>query len=718
MNNTKPLITVVVPTYNYAIKVTRAIDSLMKQTITNFECFIIDDESTDDTEKVVNEFIKHDKRFHYFKQKNSGVAVARNRGISKGTAPYVCCLDADDAIEPLFLEACIKGLEEDKDISIAYTRLRYILPNGKEGMGHWPDKFDYEQQLKGFNQIPTCCVFRRVVWERLGGYRKRYCPHGAGSEDAEFWLRTGAYGFKAKLVTDAPLFIYSFMSGRVSGNREYREVNWRSLHPWTEDLRHPFASVAIPRKQSHPVHQYDKPIVSVIIPIGPKHRELVFDALDSLDGQTFRDWEAVVVDDSGIDEPFEFDGFPDAMRAYPYVRLVKTEGNKGAGYARNRGAEAARAPLLLFLDADDTLSNDALEEMVIEWGLEQGIIYSDYAGKAYIDEKDLEKFPKPDILHYDKKSRLAVVRHHAAEYDCPQAILEPTKKMYIWNLISSLVPKAWHDEIKGFDENMTAWEDWDYWIRMARAGKCFYKLSKVLVIYRFYTGTRRESGLQDHKSLLQYMVDKYTKENNVTGCGCGGKKNPQVLRVQQVVRAVPLGNDRKENASMADPKMLDKNFVLCVYTHPNIGQHKVVGAVTKTVYGYRGGGSRFYVDRRDVAAQPNLYHIIEEVVEVPEAKVAAVPDSPVSINSTIPIDTDEAKEPVSTNIIEHEINDLQSVPGVTPGIRAQLEAHNIHSVDELLAFGLDGLQELKGIGEKRAASIMEFAKQYAEKHAE
>src|SRR4030042_1844079 len=233
----KALATVVIPTYNYAGKVTRAIESVMKQTLSNFECFIVDDESKDDTEKIVKEFIAHDKRFHYIKQKNSGVAVARNHGIAQGSAPYVCCLDADDAIEPLFLEACVKWLESNLDISIAYT------------------------------------IF--------------------------LWLRAGAYGFKAQKITDAPLFIYSFMSGMVSGNKEYREIDWRSLHPWTSDKRHPFPSIAKPRKLSHPVHQYDTPVVSVIIPVGEKHRSLVFDTLDSLEGQSFRDWEAIVVDDSG-----------------------------------------------------------------------------------------------------------------------------------------------------------------------------------------------------------------------------------------------------------------------------------------------------------------------------------------------------------------------------------------------------------------------------------
>lgn len=703
----KALATVVIPTYNYAGKVTRAIESVMKQTLSNFECFIVDDESKDDTERVVKEFIAHDKRFHYIKQKNSGVAVARNHGIAQGSAPYVCCLDADDAIEPLFLEACVKWLESNLDISIAYTRLLWITPEGKEGVGDWPGDFNYENQLNGNNQVPTCCVFRRVMWERLGGYRKRYCPHGAGSEDAEFWLRAGAYGFKAQKITDAPLFIYSFMSGMVSGNKEYREIDWRSLHPWTSDKRHPFPSIAKPRKLSHPVHQYDTPVVSVIIPVGEKHRSLVFDTLDSLEGQSFRDWEAIVVDDSGVNGEWIFDGFPDAFRAYPYVRMIKTEGHKGAGYARNRGVEISRAPLLLFLDADDTLTRETLEEMVIAWGLEQQIIYSNYAGKAYISENELSKFPKEDILQYDQKTKLAVIRHYSAEFECVRAIREPTRSMYIWNLIASLVPRKWHDEIGGFDEHMDAWEDWDYWIRMARAGKCFHKINKDLVVYRFYTGTRRERGLQDHKSLIKYMREKYDKENinmtrNCGGCGSGGK----VIRITQVSpQKQNAENLIKTEGKNMTQQISDKDFVLCVYAHPNIGQHKVVGAITRTVYGYRKGGDRFYVDRRDIAAQPNLFKVVEDVIKVDNKPLEAPPEAPKQLAPIPPI-------------MEREITDLQYVPGITPAIRSQLNAAGIHLVKELIDFGEDGLIKLKGVGKSRASMIYQFAKEYTEKHPE
>lgn len=686
-----PLVTVVIPSFNYAHKIHRAIEGVSTQTISNLECFIIDDGSTDNTEEVVKELIKHDKRFHYYKQTNSGVAVARNRGIGMGTAPYVCCLDADDTIKPQFLEACVMVLSNNRQYAIAYTRLEVVLPDGKTRVSAWPDEFHYELQLQRNNQIPTCCVFRRIVWERTGGYRSRFCPNGAGSEDAEFWLRAGACGFDAIKATDAPLFTYSFLTGSVSGNEEYREIDWLASHPWVTDERHPFASIAKPKKLSHPVHAYDRPVVSVIIPVGEKHRNSVFDALDSLESQTFRDWEAIVVDDSGSDEPWEFDGFPDPWRAYPYVRYFTTEGKKGAGNARNIGVQHAKAPLLLFLDADDTLTNEALEEMVIAWGVEKKIIYTDYAGKAYLSQEEIDKH-KDRVLYYDSKSKLAVMRHNSSEFECEKAILEPSPSLYIWNLITSLVPKSWHEEIGGFDESMSAWDDWDYWIRMAQNGKCFFHIRKPLVVYRFYTGTRRERGMKDFEHLIKYMQSKYEKAK-IMPCGCGGGSKPQI-------RTEPVEAQRRDSEIMNN----DSDFVLVYYDHPNKGQHKVVGYITHTNYGYRGGGDRFYVNRKDIAAQPNIYKIIEDAIQVPAQEVKPVPP-PVS---TIPI---------PETVMEIEGISLDLVPGITPAIRVQLNESGVHSVEELIDFGEEGLLSIKGVGKSRAKTIYSFAKDYLAKHA-
>src|SRR3989304_3472923 len=163
---------VIIPTYNYADKVARAIQSALAQDYKQLEAVVVVDDGSQDqgmTERVVRQFAAVDPRVHYIRQDNRGVAHARNAGIASVNSRYIACLDADDAIEPTFLSACIKPLEADRKLGVAYTGLHWIKPDNSQGISPWPGDFNYDQQLQRQNQIPTCCAFRRGMWARLGG---------------------------------------------------------------------------------------------------------------------------------------------------------------------------------------------------------------------------------------------------------------------------------------------------------------------------------------------------------------------------------------------------------------------------------------------------------------------------------------------------------------------------------------------------------------------
>lgn len=697
-------ISIVIPTYNYAHKLSDAINSALHQSHMASEIIVVDDGSNDNTEEVVKN-IKKDNPYTdiiYHKQDNSGVAVARNRGIEMSKGDYIVCLDADDRIDKEFLRACVEALDNDPTLGIAYTGLLTVEPNGNQSISPWPPQYNFDDMVyeRGINQVPTCCMFRKEMWKRLGGYRSRYCPNGAGSEDAEFWLRAGLYGFPAKKVTDAGLFIYSYKSGRVSGDKEYREIDWRSLHPSTKDKQHPFICVATPdnKKPSHPVRQYDEPIISVIIPVGKGHKNQIFNALDSLESQNFRKWEVIVVDDYPKETEWSFDGISDMINAYPYVRLYKTEGNKGSGYARNMGARYARGSLLLFLDADDNLLvNDALEIMLEAWNATGMGIYTDYVSKSFINEEEANRLKNNRrLIDYNPKNGLVMYRSQAEDYDCERAIKQPENPLYIWNLITTLIPKAWHDEIDGFDENMPSWEDWEYWLRMARSGKCFYRLSTPMVAYRFYTGNRRELGIQMPQELLSYISNKLEGVNIMPCHSCGGNKRstpPQIARPQE------------ESKNLA---MNDADMVLITYENPNRGQHKVIGFYTKLYYGYRQGGGteRFYVHKDDVAARPDWFVPYQQPVQ----RAEIVPPKPQEIAPPEFIETQPAQTPIAPQQDIFKPFDLETIPGITEHIKSQLEERNIKSWEDIVEMGVDGLKELDGIGDKRANAIYESAK--------
>jgi len=697
MPDVKPIVAVVVPLFNYKDKIERAINSVKAQTLTNFSCIIVDDGSTDDPKETVEALIAGDDRFRFIQKPNGGVATARNLGVFTSTTPYVCCLDADDAIAPEFLEACVRALEEDPSLAIAYTGLWYIRKDGQEGLSEWPGQWNFDAQLRVENQISTCNVARREAWERLGGQRQRFCPEGAGEEDAELWLRAGAYGFKARKVTDAGLFLYSFLSGRVSGDRMHRPTDYMAWHPWVKDGKHPFASYATPKRASHPVRQYDRPLISVIIPVSDAHarNRMYINALDSLDAQTFRNWEAIVVFDTDYkDERL--------MIEYSYARLSKIDKSpKGAGMARNQGAELARGKFLIFLDADDWLMPHALEMMLRGWANEEAIIYTDYVSKSVIDENMADELKLSNkLLDYDEKTGMAAIDSHTLNYEYERAIKQPHPDLYIWNLVTCLVPKAWHNAIGGFDENMPSWEDWDYYIRMARAGYCFRRVPMRLVIYRFYSGERREKGIQEHKSLIEYMLNKYAKEG-VKMCECS-QSSPTIN--------IPQNVERSEQMKGAQVQaMSDDNFVMIVYQPMNTGMHRVVGQASGYDYGYRGSGEPFLVDARDAALYPEVFIIMEapKTETPPENSVpqAVQPEPPT------PVKIDEELKELKEIIPEPE-NFLDSVSGLTPASKSALIEHGVTTASKVRAVGVAGLRQIKGIGPKRALEIYGRAVSY------
>ena len=630
----EPTVTVVIPVYNKSDReVSRAVESARKQDYQQLTDIVVVDDGSEDVavaEKVTNEIREQDKRVHLVRQENAGVAHARNRGIAETGTKYLCCLDADDWIEPTFLGACIDALENNQSLGMAYTSLYYHKPDGEEGLSPWPGQFNYDRQLIRQNQVPTCCVFRREMWERLGGYRQRYAPKGAGAEDAEFWLRAGAMGWGAQKVSKSALFHYSWQSGIVSSDPTYKEVDWTMWHPWAGrheknlgDRGHLFASLATAKKQSHPVRYYDEPIISVIIPVGPGHEKAVVDALDSLEAQQFRHWEAIVVWDTGEPVPGEL------LKSHPYIRLLETN-HKGPGYARNRGAEMARAPFVLFLDADDWLYPECMTRMLLSWQRDASIVYTDYVGKAMV--KDVTKLtPEMQQQVYDHDGDEAVIGFRAAEFDCERVMRQPEVPPFVFCNVTALIPKIWHDGIGGFDERMPSWEDVDYHWRLARAGHCYVRLPEELMVYRFYTGSRRDRGLQMHESLVKYIQDKYAQEEAVGCSGCGGRGAavPSRIAPAPTMRVAQSNTDGKpivmNSLVGGQMELRDEDVIRARYRVPRRGDHRVIGPMSQIDYGYRQASDIFLIHRNDM--QSGWFEEVgaQVVEELPLAPAAPLP---------------------------------------------------------------------------------------------
>lgn len=118
---------VIIPLYNKASYVSKAIESVLSQTYPSFELVIMDDGSKDDSFEVALNAIRGHNRCHIYKQKNAGVSMARNNAVSHSQGDYLCFLDADDWWDPDFLMEMSKLIEEYPNAGIYGTS--YVIVN-------------------------------------------------------------------------------------------------------------------------------------------------------------------------------------------------------------------------------------------------------------------------------------------------------------------------------------------------------------------------------------------------------------------------------------------------------------------------------------------------------------------------------------------------------------------------------------------------------------
>lgn len=102
-------ISIIVPCYNQGRYLDEAMTSLLAQTFKNWECIIINDGSTDNTEEVAQQWSSKDNRIKYMSQENAGVSAARNAAIRASAGEFILPLDADDKISNDYYRACIES---------------------------------------------------------------------------------------------------------------------------------------------------------------------------------------------------------------------------------------------------------------------------------------------------------------------------------------------------------------------------------------------------------------------------------------------------------------------------------------------------------------------------------------------------------------------------------------------------------------------------------
>ena len=233
-------VAICISSYNYAERITAALESCRGQSLQALELVIVDDDSTDESLEQCRKWLaKHGQRFCSAQllqhQQNSGLAAARNTAFAAASAPWCWVLDADNQIDTNACERCLGLAQASSDqTAVVHPLIRICEDNGNThgfvGNGHpWQ-----REQLQAGNVVDAMALVRRDAWKAVGGYS--HIP--GGWEDFDFWCKLIEAGWNGVLYPQ-PLATYTQHGSSMlqsQTNQRQRKLSrlLQHRHPWLQ----------------------------------------------------------------------------------------------------------------------------------------------------------------------------------------------------------------------------------------------------------------------------------------------------------------------------------------------------------------------------------------------------------------------------------------------------------------------------------------------------
>lgn len=519
-----PLVSIIIPCYNQAEFLPESVGSVLAQYFEDWECIIVNDGSPDNTSEVAKQLMNADSlsRIRLIEQENKGLA-SRNTGVRAARGSFILLLDADDMLHPAYLSETVNVLKANPNYAIVYVdEQNFGNANHVHRKGHVSIN-----ALKYANVHDYCSLCHKKVWATVRGYSPAMY---LGGEDWNFWLSAAKNGFKS-IHLDKPLFLYrnrenTMVSTTLSNLKEvWAHIVFHNPELFSEDekrealnllrmsspenqsklesvkIKHPlnkllqfFSQVSskketsIPATVLKPTCRIHNPLISVIIPTYNRPDQLVH-ALKSLLKQTYTTFEAIVVNDCGIDVSKILKALND--HRIVHIRHGK---NKGLAATRNTGIRAAKGKYIAYLDDDDIYYSDHLSTLLnnIE---NYSVIYSN-ANRLTITDNPLNShiIDAPYSIDFSKNTLLS-------------------KNITPVNCV--MHKKDCIDLAGYFDEELSSHEDWDLWIRMSR----HFDFKHINIITCEFTwkndgSTMTSSRELDYIRTRKLIYQKYSKYIN------------------------------------------------------------------------------------------------------------------------------------------------------------------------------------------------------------
>lgn len=237
-----PTISVYITNYNYAKYIVHSVESLLGQTLQDFEIFIIDDGSTDNSREIIERYRANEKVTIIYQQ-NKGLNVTNNIAMRAASGKYLMRLDADDFLEPEALEVMAGILDSDSELGLVFPDYYYVDADGNRTGEEKRHDFDHEVSLYDQPAHGACTMIRLEFLKNLGGYNESFtCQDGY-----DLWIKFITH-HKVTNVS-RPLFSYRRHGNNLTTN-EQRILDTRKrikdLHIETSAMRLPHTLAVIP----------------------------------------------------------------------------------------------------------------------------------------------------------------------------------------------------------------------------------------------------------------------------------------------------------------------------------------------------------------------------------------------------------------------------------------------------------------------------------------
>ena len=503
----RPLISVLIPNYNYAAYVASAVDSALAQTYPNIEVVVSDNCSTDGAWELLNERYGSDPRVRLH-QNERNVGMARNFDVLMELArgEYVMCLSSDDFLLPPHLTRLEEAFRRDPDLDVVYCNAYFAREDGtvyatRAMPGEFPASYvDARDELvENFTTVcPVCfpcALFKRAVLAEPG-----ICGDPGNGQDARDWeliirlaLANKRFGYVAgpsmairlhdgqfsgdayhrsgrnvldfasyvERYVDHPEFVRR-MRGRESGVARLLGAMVAQA-PGMNDGRTPFDAAQLARFSAlvdrlnaraavyEPARVRESRVSVVVQSVGPP--QTLLRALDSLAGQRWTNWEAVIVDHG----PIPVDALVQAHPVADRVSYVRLPAPRTAGAARNLALRMIRGEYVAFLDPDNRFASEHLQRAV------EAI--SRTGAQASLAQTRLVLEPGAGLRNVPESVGM-VEPFGGSEEDV--ARLEIAHAVA---LDAVVLYRGLFDTIGTFNDTVPSLDDWDFTLRLARAAR-------------------------------------------------------------------------------------------------------------------------------------------------------------------------------------------------------------------------------------------------------